>query len=81
MILVGVKIMPRKEVLDSQGRATMKTLGHHEIALNDCRVGKYVELKFDKETKEEALSKSKEIAELILFNPLVETFELEVKEL
>jgi phosphoribosylformylglycinamidine synthase PurS subunit len=80
MVVVGVKIMPRNEVLDSQGRATMKTLGHHQYKLGDCRVGKYIELKYEKESEEEALRKSKEIAELLLYNPLVETFELEVKK-
>ncbi len=79
MIVVGVKVMPRKEVLDSQGRATLKTLGHHDYSLNDCRVGKYIELKFEKETEAEALEKSKSIAELILHNPLVENYELEIK--
>ena len=75
---VGVKILPKNEVLDSQGRAVEKTLGQHQIAINQCKVGKYVQLDVDAQTNEEALKQAHEIATFILHNPLIETFELEV---
>ena len=75
---IGVKILPRPEVLDSQGRAVSKTLSHHNYSIEECRVGKYVELKFDGASESEALEKAKQMAELVLHNPLVENYELEV---
>ena len=75
---IGVKILPRPEVLDSQGRAVEKTLHQHKYTVGDCRVGKYVQLNFEGSSEEEALSKAKDIAEFVLHNPLVENYELEV---
>jgi phosphoribosylformylglycinamidine synthase PurS subunit len=75
---VGVKILPRTEVLDSQGRAVEKTLSHHGKKLNGVRVGKYVQLEVPAETPEQALAQAKEIAEFVLYNPLIESYELEI---
>lgn len=75
---VGVKILPRTEVLDSQGRAVEKTLEHHGKTLNSCRVGKYVQLDVDADNEQQALDKAKEIAEFVLYNPLIEAYELEI---
>lgn len=75
---IGVKVMPRKEVLDSQGRAVERTLKHHGKSLSDCRVGKYIELEIDEKDREKALAKATEICEFVLYNPLIETYELEV---
>lgn len=75
---VGVKILPRTEVLDSQGRAVEKTLSHHGKTLNSVRVGKYIQLDVPAESKEQALQKAKEIAEFVLYNPLIESYELEI---
>lgn len=75
---IGVKIMPRKEVLDSQGRAVERTLRQHGKNLSDCRIGKYVELEVEEKEKEKALAKAAEICEFVLYNPLIETYELEV---
>lgn len=79
-MIIGVKILPRKEVLDSQGRAIEKTLEQNAFAVSSCRVGKYVLLEFDTDNKDEALKKTKEIVDFVLHNPLVETFEMEVVE-
>ena len=75
---VGVKILPRNEVLDSQGRAVEKTLEHHGKVVGACRVGKYVQLQFDVSDDQKALDQAKEIAEFVLYNPLIETYELEI---
>ncbi len=73
---VGVKIMPRLEVLDTQGRAVEKTLESHGRKVSQARVGKYVELQLSESSEEKALQKAREIAEFVLYNPLIETFEL-----
>jgi phosphoribosylformylglycinamidine synthase len=75
---IGVKILPKNEVLDSQGRAVASTLKSHGRAVEECRVGKYVQLEVSESDESKALEKAREIAEFILYNPLIETFELEV---
>ena len=74
---IGVKVLPRNEVLDTQGRAVERTLAHHGKAVASCRVGKYIELDIEAPNREQALQKAREIAEFALCNSLIETFELE----
>lgn len=75
---IGVKILPKNEVLDTQGRAVASTLKSHEREIAGVRVGKYVQLEIDERDEGKALARAKEIAEFVLYNPLIETFELEV---
>jgi phosphoribosylformylglycinamidine synthase subunit PurS len=75
---IGVKILPKNEVLDTQGRAVEGTLKAHGRAVEQARVGKYVQLEIGETDETKALAKAKEIAEFVLYNPLIETFELEV---
>ncbi|OFZ15991.1 MAG: phosphoribosylformylglycinamidine synthase, purS protein [Bdellovibrionales bacterium RBG_16_40_8] len=75
---IGVRVMPRKEVLDSQGRAVERTLRAHGKNLSHCRVGKYIELEIDEKDRQKALAKATEMCEFALHNPLIETYELEV---
>ena len=70
--------MPRSEVLDSQGRAVEKTLTQNNKQVGACRVGKYIQLDIEESDRDKALAKAKEITEFVLYNPLIETFELEV---
>ena len=77
---IGVKILPKTEVLDTQGRAVEGTLKEHQMAVGQCRVGKYVQLTLNEKDEKQALAQAKKIAEFVLYNPLIETFELEVVE-
>jgi phosphoribosylformylglycinamidine (FGAM) synthase PurS component len=63
----GIKVMPKKDVLDSQGRATEQVLKKAGFSLSDCKVGKFIEIETSS-TKEE-ISK---MAEYVLYNPLIE---------
>ncbi len=75
---IGVKILPRNEVLDSQGRAVERTLAQHGKKVEQCRVGRYVILDIPESDKSKAISKATEISEFVLHNPLIETYEIEV---
>lgn len=75
---IGVKILPRNEVLDTQGRAVENTLRHHGREVAQCRVGRYVQLDLPEGDKDRALARAKDIAEFVLHNPLIETYQLEV---
>ena len=42
---IGIKIMPRDVILDSQGRAVEQSLTENGFSqLKSCRVGKFIEL-------------------------------------
>ena len=72
---IGVKIMPREVILDTQGRAVEQTLKLNNYNVQSCRVGKFVELEIEGDEKT-SMKKAEEIAKYVLHNPLIETFEL-----
>jgi phosphoribosylformylglycinamidine (FGAM) synthase PurS component len=72
---IGVKIMPRDVILDTQGRAIEQTLKLNQMPQAQVRVGRFVELEFFT-SKEDAKKQAELIARNILCNPLIETFEL-----
>ena len=74
---VGIRVMPKLEVLDSQGRAVEQTLKNNGKEVDQCRVGKYVELEIAEADKDKAMAKAHEIAEFVLCNPLTENYEVE----
>jgi phosphoribosylformylglycinamidine synthase PurS subunit len=79
-VKIGVKVMLKPEVLDIQGRAVAENLERQGRHLEDCRIGKFIELNVASNNKEEALRQAKEMAEYVLHNPLIENFTLEVIE-
>lgn len=75
---VAVKILPRDEVLDTQGRAVETSLNRAGQPVESCRVGKYIVLEIKARSADEAEQKVKAMADYVLYNPLIEKFELEV---
>lgn len=73
----GVTVMPRKEVLDTQGRAVEETLRREGEPVVSCRVGRFVELKLKAASQKDAEVLAKKVSEGLLANPLIETFKLE----
>lgn len=75
---IGVKIMPREVILDTEGRAVEASLKSNGFTgLSDCRIGKFVELTFDYSDP----AKAKSEVEMMLrdgglYNPLIEKFEI-----
>lgn len=74
---IGVRVMPRKDVLDSQGRAVERSISQMGMKISNCTVGKYIVLDFEFNNVKEAMNEAKKIAEEVLYNPLVESYELE----
>jgi len=72
---VAVKILPKKEVLDVQGRALKEVLKNDSI--KNCQIGKYVILDIEAGTKDQAVEKATDMAKTILCNNLIETFEVQ----
>lgn len=72
----GIKVMPREVILDTQGRAVEQTLRLNQQAVQSCRVGKYIEIEVEG-TETEALKKVQQMTEFVLYNPLIEKYEIE----
>lgn len=77
---VGMKILPRKEILDTQGRAVESVLHQQGQEGVSCRIGKYIELEVPGQSQEEVTKKMISIADNLLYNPLIETYELDFYE-
>ncbi len=74
-----VHIMPRPEILDPQGKATLnglKNLGFQNV--ENVRVGRRVELEIEAGSKEEAETKIQEASRKLLANSVTEVFRFEV---
>ena len=73
----GVKVLPKPEVLDTQGRAVQSTLQSHGFDLSACNVGKYIVLEVNTTDAELGKKMATEMAEKGLYNPLIENYQLE----
>ncbi len=81
MARVVVDVMPKSEILDPQGKAVqgaLPRLGFEGVL--DVRQGKRFELELDGELTDERLDQVRQMAELLLSNPVIEDFEVRVLE-
>jgi phosphoribosylformylglycinamidine synthase subunit PurS len=79
--LAEIDVMPKKEILDPQGKAvtgSMKNLGLAEI--HNVRIGKHVTLEIEAETKEIATAKVDEACKNLLANLIMESYTFSVTE-
>ena len=78
---IAVNVHLKKGVLDPQGKAVhhaLETLGFKNVA--DVRIGKQILLDIDTDDKEKAIEEAKKMADELLSNPVIENYEIEVKE-
>ncbi len=78
---ISINVHLKKGVLDPQGKAVLqalKTLGFNEV--EDVRIGKQILIDINTNDKKEAITKANEMAEKLLSNPVIENYEIEVKE-
>ncbi len=78
MTRIAVQIMPKKEVLDTQGRAVLEVLQREDAQIKSCQVGKLILLEMEGKDTEACLEQARVWAKSILSNPLIEDFELSV---
>jgi len=81
MYIAKIKITLRSSILDPQGKTvehSLKSLGYDKI--EDTRMGKYIELKINADSKEEAESIAEEACEKLLANPVMEDYEFEISK-
>jgi phosphoribosylformylglycinamidine synthase subunit PurS len=76
---VVVDVMLKPEILDPQGQAIARKLPQLGFpAISAVRQGKRFELALDGPADEEALDRVRKIADTLLANPVIETFEVRV---
>ncbi len=72
------QILPKQDVLDVEGRAVQRKLEQEKFPVKHCRIGKCIDMEVEAPNLEEVKRKAKEMADKILFNPLVEDYKFEI---
>lgn len=81
MLLARIIVTPRPELNDPQGRAVdraLETLGFDEV--EDVRVGKYLEVSLDLESRARAETRVRDMCERLLANQVIEDYRYEIAE-
>lgn len=76
-MMIGIKIMPREVILDSQGRAIESSMKSNGFLVDSIRAGKYLEVQLptkDLQTAQEEIEKMLKSGGL--YNPLIEKYEI-----
>jgi phosphoribosylformylglycinamidine synthase PurS subunit len=79
-MLARVFVMPKKAILDPQGKAvasSLHSLGYPEVA--DARLGKLIELRLDASDHEAASARVDEMCRRLLANDIIEDYRIEVE--
>ncbi len=79
MYLSKIRVTLRPSILDPQGKAVqhaIATLGMN--AVQDVRMGKYIELKVAAKSESEARKTTEEICRKLLANPVMEDFTYDI---
>ncbi|MEL6252651.1 MAG: phosphoribosylformylglycinamidine synthase subunit PurS [Bacteroidota bacterium] len=77
-----IYIMPRKEILDPQGKATLSglhNLGYGQIS--QVRIGKQIEVHLEASDKTSAEATIEETCKKLLANPIIEQYSFELEAL
>lgn len=79
MFTSKINIRIRDTILDPQGKAvehSLKSLGFDSVV--DTRIGKYIELKIDAATEEDAKKITDDTCRKLLANPVMEDYEFSI---
>ncbi|MET7394560.1 phosphoribosylformylglycinamidine synthase subunit PurS [Dactylosporangium sp. NPDC005572] len=78
MARVVVDVMLKPEILDPQGQAVANALPRLGVAdVTSVRIGKRIEIEFEGSAD---LERARDIADMLLANPVIEDFTLRVDE-
>ena len=74
---IKVIVIPKKGVLDPQGKAIQQTLnGMNFIDVNEVRQGKYFEIETDIKNEKDAKKNVEEMCKKLLANLVIEDYEI-----
>ncbi|PSR28216.1 MAG: phosphoribosylformylglycinamidine synthase [Sulfobacillus thermosulfidooxidans] len=77
-IIVNVAL--KDAILDPAGQSTAKVLRNMGYPVQDVRIGKQIKLQVTAESLNDAKEKARQMAEKLLANPVMETYDIVVKE-
>jgi len=72
-----VIVMPRKDLLDPQGRAVSSVLRDMGMKVGDVRIGRSIEVEVEADGEEEALKMVDRMASEVLSNPIIEDYSIQ----
>ena len=76
-----ITVMLQPNVLDVQGQAVQDALKHLGFeSVEQVRIGRQIEMILPTEDNEMARTQLKEMAEKLLANPVIEDFQINIKE-
>ena len=76
-----ITVMLQPNVLDVQGQAVQGALKHLGFeSVEQVRIGRQIEMILPTEDSEMARTQLKEMAEKLLVNPVIEDFQIHIKE-
>jgi phosphoribosylformylglycinamidine synthase PurS subunit len=75
-----VLVRPKAGILDPQGEAVQSSLRHLGFAVGDARVGRVIDLEVDEGDVERARERVDAMCRQLLANPLIESYEIELRE-
>ena len=73
-----VLVRPKTGILDPQGDAVERALGHLGFSVSGARVGKVVDLDVDAGDEATARAQVERMCEQLLANPLIESYAIEL---
>jgi phosphoribosylformylglycinamidine synthase PurS subunit len=74
-----VLVRPKPGILDPQGQAVESSLRHLGFEVGEARIGRLVDLELATDDAEEARAQLERMCEQLLTNPLIESYEIEVR--
>jgi phosphoribosylformylglycinamidine synthase len=75
-----VLVRPKAGILDPQGEAVQSSLRHLGFEVGDARVGRVIDLEVDEGDPERARARVDAMCRQLLANPLIESYEIELRE-
>jgi len=76
-----IDIMPKKELLDPQGKTVSNNMKNLDISgVDDVRIGKHITMIFDATSEEEANEKVDTACKKLLANMIMENYTFSLKE-
>jgi phosphoribosylformylglycinamidine synthase subunit PurS len=74
-----VLVRPKPGILDPQGQAVQSSLRHLGFEVGEARIGRLVDVELATDDAEEARAQLERMCEQLLTNPLIESYEIEVR--
>ena len=79
MITIMIHILPKKDILDPQGKTVLRALNNLGFdKVEEVRMGKLIKLSINSDNETESLEACKRMCDELLINPLIETYTMEV---